>query len=46
MWDGGINHIEVQPLAPITNPVEMDSNLPLTAQEKSNIIAFFKNPYR
>ncbi len=22
-WDGGINHIEVQPLAPINNPVEM-----------------------
>ncbi len=27
MWDGGINHIEVQPLAPITNPVEMDENM-------------------
>ncbi|MBA3704473.1 MAG: cytochrome-c peroxidase [Bacteroidetes bacterium] len=27
MWDGGINHIEVQPLAPISNPVEMDENL-------------------
>jgi cytochrome c peroxidase len=24
MWDGGINHIETMPLAPITNPVEMD----------------------
>ncbi|MFM7467202.1 MAG: cytochrome-c peroxidase [Crocinitomicaceae bacterium] len=23
MWDGGINHIEVQPIAPITNKVEM-----------------------
>jgi len=22
-WDGGINHIEVQPLAPITNKIEM-----------------------
>src|SRR5579862_5834635 len=22
MWDGGVNHIEVQPLSPITNPVE------------------------
>jgi cytochrome c peroxidase len=28
MWDGGINHIEVQPLAPITNPVEMDEKIP------------------
>lgn len=27
MWDGGINHIEVQALAPITNPVEMDETL-------------------
>jgi len=27
MWDGGVNHIEVQPLAPITNPVEMDESL-------------------
>jgi cytochrome c peroxidase len=32
MWDGGINHIEVQPLAPIQNPVEMDENM-------ANIIA-------
>ena len=28
MWDGGINHIEVQPLAPITSPHEMDESLP------------------
>jgi cytochrome c peroxidase len=27
MWDGGVNHIEVQPFAPITNPVEMDETL-------------------
>lgn len=27
MWDGGVNHIEVQPLAPITNPIEMDENI-------------------
>jgi len=27
MWDGGVNHLEVQPIAPITNPVEMDENL-------------------
>lgn len=27
MWDGGVNHIEVQPLAPIENPVEMDETL-------------------
>ncbi len=27
MWDGGINHLEVQPLGPITNPVEMGNTL-------------------
>lgn len=28
MWDGGVHNLEVQPLAPITNPVEMDETLP------------------
>ena len=28
MWDGGVNHLEVQPLAPISNPVEMDETMP------------------
>lgn len=27
MWDGGINHIEVQPIGPITNRLEMDETL-------------------
>lgn len=27
MWDGGVNHIETQPLAPITSPQEMNSSL-------------------
>jgi cytochrome c peroxidase len=27
MWDGGVNHIEVMPIAPITNPVEMHETL-------------------
>jgi cytochrome c peroxidase len=27
MWDGGINHIEVQAISPITNKDEMDENL-------------------
>lgn len=26
-WDGGVNHIENQPIAPITNPVEMDEKI-------------------
>lgn len=27
MWDGGVNNLEVQPLAPITNAAEMDNTL-------------------
>ncbi|MFZ4543374.1 MAG: cytochrome-c peroxidase [Saprospiraceae bacterium] len=27
MWDGGINHLEIQAIAPITNKDEMDENL-------------------
>ena len=27
MWDGGINHLDVQPLNPITSPVEMGETL-------------------
>lgn len=38
MLDGGINHIEVQPLAPITNPVEMDDNM-------DNILKKLNNHY-
>ena len=26
-WDGGVNHLEVQPINPIQNPVEMDETL-------------------
>lgn len=36
MWDGGINHIEVQPIAPITNPVEMDESL-------ANVVSKLRN---
>ncbi|MDB4835147.1 c-type cytochrome [Cyclobacteriaceae bacterium] len=27
MWDGSVNHLDFQPLAPLTNPVEMDADL-------------------
>ena len=27
MWDGGVNHLDMQPLAPITSTVEMDETL-------------------
>ncbi|MEO5775771.1 MAG: cytochrome c peroxidase [Flavobacterium sp.] len=27
MWDGGVNNLEMQPINPITNPLEMDETL-------------------
>jgi cytochrome c peroxidase len=27
LWDGGVNHIEVMPLFPLTNPVEMNETM-------------------
>lgn len=27
MWDGGVNHLDMQPLNPITSPLEMDETL-------------------
>ena len=27
MWDGGVNNLEVQPISPLTNPVEMNETL-------------------
>ena len=27
MWDGGVNNLEVQPLNPLTNPIEMNSDI-------------------
>lgn len=33
MWDGGVNNIEVQPLAPIENPVEMDTKLSVIVEK-------------
>ena len=48
MWDGGVNHIEVQPLAPITNPVEMNEDInnvlaKLNASAKYKVL--FKQAY-
>lgn len=36
MHDGGINNIEVQPVAPITNPIEMDEDLNNVITKLSN----------
>jgi len=45
MHDGGINHIEVQPLAPITNTVEMAETLPKVIEKLKNS-AKYKTLYR
>lgn len=45
MWDGGINHIEVQPLGPITNPVEMDEKLE-TVLQKIKADAVYRQMFR
>lgn len=48
MWDGGVNHLEVQPVNPITNPIEMDETLPgvlLKLRADSNYVRLFKNAY-
>lgn len=36
MWDGGVNHLDVQPLAPITSSVEMDETM-------QNVVTKLKN---
>ena len=33
MWDGGVNNLEVQPLNPITSPLEMDETLEHVVQK-------------
>ncbi|MFN3916541.1 MAG: cytochrome-c peroxidase [Flavobacteriales bacterium] len=36
MWDGGINHIEIMPLAPITDSLEMDISIVDLLQKLNN----------
>lgn len=45
MLDGGVNHIEVQPIAAITNPVEMDETLP-NVLRKLNLDNKYKAQFR
>ncbi|HET7818731.1 MAG TPA: cytochrome c peroxidase, partial [Bacteroidia bacterium] len=42
MWDGGINHIEIMPLAPITNPVEMDEDINAVVTKLNNDATYQK----
>lgn len=45
MWDGGVNHIEVMPTAPITNPVEMDESM-LNIVAKLNKSSEYKTQFK
>jgi cytochrome c peroxidase len=45
MWDGGVNHIEVFSVAPITNPVEMGETM-LGVIQKLNKDAAYKTAFR
>lgn len=49
MWDGGVNNLEVQPINPITNPVEMDeslANVVLKLKQDSNYVTLFKKAFK
>ena len=48
MWDGGVNHIEVQALVPINNPVEMNENITNVIAKlnvEANYRILFKNAF-
>lgn len=48
MWDGGVNNLEVQPLNPITNPLEMDEKLDhvlMKLQRNDDYVKLFRMAY-
>ena len=48
MWDGGINHLDVQPINPITSPVEMDetlANVVIKLQKSENYPQLFEQAF-
>lgn len=45
MWDGGVNHIEVQPLVPLTHHLEMGETIP-NILLKLNNSAFYKTKFK
>lgn len=48
MWDGGVNHIEVFAVAPITNPLEMKETMAHVVSKlnsNSNYLLLFKEAY-
>ncbi|MGX7666461.1 cytochrome-c peroxidase [Flavobacterium pedocola] len=48
MWDGSINHLEVQPLGPIESPVEMDeklANIVVKLQNNEQYVSLFEKAF-
>ncbi len=48
MWDGGINHLDLQPVSPITNSLEMDEtlgNVLKKLQQNKEYVLMFKQVY-
>jgi cytochrome c peroxidase len=49
MWDGGVNNLEVQPLNPITNPLEMDESLVHVLEKlrkNKGYVSLFRSAYK
>jgi cytochrome c peroxidase len=49
MWDGGVNNLEVQPINPITSPIEMDetlANIILKLKANKEYVLLFKKAYK
>ena len=45
MWDGGVNHIEVQPLVPLTSSIEMNETME-NIVKKLNNSHFYKDKFK
>lgn len=48
MWDGGVNNLEIQPINPITNPIEMNETLVdvvMKLQRNKEYVALFKSAF-
>lgn len=49
MWDGGVNHLETQPINPITSSIEMNETLPniiLKLKKNKEYVSLFKKAYK
>lgn len=49
MWDGGVNHLETQPINPITSPIEMNetlANIIFKLKKNKEYVSLFKKAYK